>query len=505
MIYCLRKLVGLLVSIGCAVQAFEIPVEEDLTITTLTNGVQVWLKPHETPRGEISCRIVARNSRVEIPQVFALDCPAHIFEDELPYFVDYCRESIHQQTECDIGIMVVGDFDLPGLEGFLKRAMGIFAARQVAMTPAPVTVWRQEATEGVSCSLRYATPKFQVNNDDDIKQLWVFYLLQAMSQDRFHKALSFVNAEWIFHPEPKYFLPRLQTSARGRQKTGKEADEMLIICLKAMQELKKDGFTKAELSNAKAKLQANLMSFYQSNPNENTLADYYASHFSFGHFSFGTTVPNYEAFMTSSLSLIGDISMQDMADALGKYFRDNSRSVELRVAKDFPQANELIETRVRNGLNDYKADGLMFDVIAEEAQVDLYATLPINEGEAQLIYEIIDIMATHNLAKLLLKKSEMEKRGKKVHHVHPIRFLGTVFTNPYLKKCMAEIMDSFFKWDGFISGLSERLDEEYQKENILPYVPGFCQAVKANPDQVRFYIQKRKWEDLVIYLIKLGS
>jgi hypothetical protein len=480
------------------VQAFEIPLEEDLTITNLTNGVQLWLKPHEDPRGEICCRIVARNPKAEVPQVFSLDCPAHIFEDELPYFVDYCRESIHKQTECDIGIMVVGDFDLQGLEEFLKKGMGIFAARQGTMAPSPVAVLRQEALEGVSCSLRYATPKFQVKNDEDIKQLWVFYLLQAMSQDRFHKALSFVNAEWIFHPEPKYFLPGLQTSAKGKQKTGGEADEMLLVCLKAMQELKKDGFTKAELSNAKAKLQANLMSFYQSSPSENTLADYYAS-----HFSFGTTVPMYEAFMTSSLSLINDISMQDMAEALGKYFKDNSRTVEIRVAQDFPQSNELIETLTKKGLNDYRADGLMFDVDAQETQVDLYANLSITEGEAQLIYEIIDIMATHNLAKLLLKKSEMEKRGKKVHHVHPIRFLGTVFTNPYLKKCMAEIMDSFFKWDGFISGLSERLDEEYQKENILPYVPGFCQAVKANPDQVRFYIQKRKWEDLVIYLIKL--
>ena len=499
MIDYLRKLIGLLLSLCCSVYAVEVTPEEDLTITTLPNGVQLWLRLHEAPRGEIACRIVARNPSVDVPQIFSLDCPADIFEDELPYFVEYCRESIRHQTACDIGIIVVGDFDLQGLQTFLTTAMEIFAQRQMTGVLSPVTIIRHEALEGIYCALHYATPRFLLRNDQDIKKLWVFDLLQKMCYDRFHKALSYVNAEWMFSPEPKYFLPYLQTSAKGRQKSGKDPSEMLVTSLTAMQELKKDGFTKAELSNAKAKLQTLLLSFYQPHPDENMLADYYTS-----HFSFGTAVPSYETFMTSSMSLIEDISMQDMAEALETYFLDNSRTVEYKLAKEFPQPNETIEAKAKKDLSNYQSDGFVFDLDDEALETDLYTTLLISEAEVQMVYELIDIMATNNLAKLLVRKSEMEKRGKRINHIHPMRFLGTIFSNLHLKKCMADVMDSFFKWDGFMSGLAPRLEEEHQKDNLLPYIAGFCQAVKANPDQVRFYIQKKKWEELVTYLVKLA-
>src|SRR6185437_8394013 len=100
-------------------------------------------------------------------------------------------------------------------------------------------------------------------------------------------------------------------------------------------------------------------------------------------------------------------------------------------------------------------------------------------------------MATNNPISLGIKKSDLEKKGKKILHVHPLRFLGTILADPYLKGCLKEIRTSYFKWNGFMDGLAPRLDQEMARQNLFPYLSGFCQAVKANPEQVKVYAQKR--------------
>ena len=112
-------------------------------------------------------------------------------------------------------------------------------------------------------------------------------------------------------------------------------------------------------------------------------------------------------------------------------------------------------------------------------------------------------MAHNNPIKLGFKKKDLEKKGRKINHVHPIRFLGTVFSDPYLKGCMKDIRESYFKWHGFVDGYSVRMEEEHDKGNLLPYVNSFCQIVNGNPDQVRAFIMKRDWEGLMRYLVRL--
>ncbi len=497
----IRELVGFLVTWVCTVGAVEIPADEDLSIRSLANGVQLWLREHGAGSQAISCRIVARNPELASPQIFSLDCPVHIFEDELPSFVEYCRESIQQEAQSDIAVVTVGDFDVAEIEEFVKNEVEIFAERQSKLYTPPVTISRFDQPGVVYCALHYPTPRHELKTDQDIKQLWIFYLLQSICQERFHKALSVINTEWVHHSEPRYFLPSLQTAAYGRHSLSLgQVDTALIASLQAMDELKRNGFTKAELSNAQAKLQQKLMKLYQASPDAQALADYYTS-----HFAFGSGAPHYDLFMTTSLNLISEISMEDMAHALSAYFTDSSRRVEIRIAQEYPSTDEMIAGLIKQDLDDYKTDELRFNVPENVEHTDLYAQLPITETEASLIYEIIDTISSTSWPKLLLIASEVERKGRRVDNVHPLRFLGTIFSNNHLKKCMIDLMDSFFQWNGFISGLAKRLGDENKRNNLLPYVPGFCRVVKANPDQVRFYIQRQKWEELVIYLIKLGS
>lgn len=130
-----------------------------------------------------------------------------------------------------------------------------------------------------------------------------------------------------------------------------------------------------------------------------------------------------------------------------------------------------------------------------------YDTLLISGEEKHLIAKLLTTMADNNVIKLLFEKKKLEKIGERIHHVHPMRFLGTVFTDGRLSSSMKEISRSGFKWDGFMEGFAERMRGEAKRGNLLPYVPGFAEAVHRNPEEIAAYIERLDFEGLVKYLI----
>ncbi len=123
--------------------------------------------------------------------------------------------------------------------------------------------------------------------------------------------------------------------------------------------------------------------------------------------------------------------------------------------------------------------------------------LPITEKEKRLINIIITTMAEKNILQLALVKRSMEKKGKKIDHVHPMRFLGYILSSSELRGCLRTIKKSSFKWDAFVGGFGRRMKEEYSNNNLYVHIPGFCQQVGGNPDVVTRYIHKKDWEGLI--------
>jgi hypothetical protein len=133
--------------------------------------------------------------------------------------------------------------------------------------------------------------------------------------------------------------------------------------------------------------------------------------------------------------------------------------------------------------------------------INHYAELPLRYAEMKIISRIIRTMAEKNVFRLLLEKKKMERDGEKIEHVHPMKFLGFIFEDPHLRHCMQAIKKSYFKWNGFMEGLSERMKEESERNNLAAYVPGFAKAVETNPDDVMRYIRKHDWDGLVRSLL----
>ncbi len=139
----------------------------------------------------------------------------------------------------------------------------------------------------------------------------------------------------------------------------------------------------------------------------------------------------------------------------------------------------------------------------EEAQFleDGFHQLEISQTDKKLISYIISSMAEKNMFQLGLQKKSLEKRGKQIEHVHPLKFLSFLFSQPHLRQAMQEIRTNYFKWNGFMDGLSKKLDSEANAQDLLPYVEGFATSLNVDSRRVAYYLEKKDWEALVVFLM----
>jgi hypothetical protein len=150
-------------------------------------------------------------------------------------------------------------------------------------------------------------------------------------------------------------------------------------------------------------------------------------------------------------------------------------------------------------------------VAMQSAVAVLYATggqegsfldqLPLSHEEQKIIAKIISTIGSKNEILLLLEKRSLERKGKEIEHVHPLRFLSVIFTDRELKAYFRSIRKSHFKWGHLLDGLSRRLEEEADRDNLLRYLPAFSQLLEVNLDVLRVLAHNRDWEAFVTYLL----
>ncbi len=127
--------------------------------------------------------------------------------------------------------------------------------------------------------------------------------------------------------------------------------------------------------------------------------------------------------------------------------------------------------------------------------------LPLHDWEKQTIAYIITNMADKNVFQLLLEKKDMERKGKKINQVHPLRFIGYVCSDLRLKRFLRLIKKNTFKWDGFIDGFSGRMREEASRGNLQRFVPDFAAQVGVDPVDIMPFIQRVDCDGLVRFIV----
>ncbi|MBU6384294.1 MAG: hypothetical protein KGQ49_04185 [Verrucomicrobia bacterium] len=127
--------------------------------------------------------------------------------------------------------------------------------------------------------------------------------------------------------------------------------------------------------------------------------------------------------------------------------------------------------------------------------------LACSEQDRMDIYEIVSTVAEKNKLSLLFQQNYLREKGAQVNHVHPLKFLGVIFSNPHLKTCMFYIWDDYFKRTSFMADLAPALTREADKDKLQPYLQSFCKEVGAASESVKGFFESRDWDGFVLYLI----
>ena len=62
-----------------------------------------------------------------------------------------------------------------------------------------------------------------------------------------------------------------------------------------------------------------------------------------------------------------------------------------------------------------------------------YKDLVCTEQDKAIVYEIISTMADNGKLSLLFKQAHLKEIGAQINHLHPLKFLSAIFSEPHLK------------------------------------------------------------------------
>lgn len=453
----------------------------------------------------------------------------------------------------EMAVIAVGNFSREEILGLIDKHFGevLLASYQTLLESSEsIQIDTDAMASEVAISVRFPNTARTIQTYGDLKEAWKYLILQDLYQQRLERCSRSLEKAWI-HPHPRFFYPVEGYSLISHEM----AENLLALILWQIENIRREGFAKEEFYSVKHGILGlfQYLSSVAADPNPAFLASYYADQFLLGNQCLG-----YEPFLAASIELIEEIQFNELFPYIDDFLAERHRSIHLvypeifyhcgltkdqiedltkkvssiltssqssevseegnsRMFKNHSESQESWifneESKERKTLpirNEETAktiplrlaDNLPWMAInAAPDSVALFHQLPLNDKEKRLMKSIFTTMAEKDIIQLALIKRTMTKKGRKVNRVHPMRFAGYLFSNPELKSCMKKIAKSSFKWDAFVDGFSRRMKEENSNNNLHKYVPGFCQEVGANPDEISRYINKRDWEGVVKCLL----
>lgn len=221
------------------------------------------------------------------------------------------------------------------------------------------------------------------------------------------------------------------------------------------------------------------------------------------------------AFLIFPITLIGleiHIVVPEGED-LTFHISDETTAVDLKALIEEHTGIRIDEQKLM--FNDFEVDGQATRADYTSTEYELLVNTPIALSlsrdylagvaphEASDIHYIVTTLANVPTIGLAFYSGSLDQAGDRINHVHPFRFLQTVFTSEELKVCIRNVKNKGWVWNRFMSGLSESLDEEAAAGNLKPeFIHDFAAIVGIDPSKIVPHIEKRRWKSLVSALIK---
>jgi hypothetical protein len=140
---------------------------------------------------------------------------------------------------------------------------------------------------------------------------------------------------------------------------------------------------------------------------------------------------------------------------------------------------------------------------SEKAKVYRDYSKRVTEAEKKLVSFIILTMGNGSLRSIWSERSALERAGDQIDHLHPLRFLMTIFSDEKMKAAMGNIHGRSFVWGRFKKGLFVSLDEESDKDNIsLESIRDFAKTIGVDHNLLLRPLKQKKWDEFIHLLIK---
>jgi hypothetical protein len=532
---CIGSLCALIAQIfSCPLEMEDfIPSDQKLSMARLQNGVSAIVQEHAQPAKSASIKLVFRDSPLE----YAAAHLATADLEELEHFLKDCQTKLLlAEKNCwgqtddtlynpqDLGIVAVGDFPKSEVAAIVERVFSSLShhpSGEMHETWKPILLKTSPERSDAVLSIFFSSSQHPVKIIQDLRKQWIDLLFQGLFQERMQ--IKLLSENLVAEAAAHTFITPSKAFGITTRCTGNQAYAVLDAMLTEIEKVKRNGFSIEEFSHSKAQF---LEKIEQMKLKENIqLASFHADRF----VQDAGSVP-FEFFIEASSKLLESISLKEVGERAVASLADVNRSIDIACpescASDFSQArlSLLLAKAYQNpsteeGRNDLSADEvktwtdnlkptsklqeqlLCAQTVEDSPQLEFFFSLPLDDNEKRVINAMILTIAEKNVIKLGLMRKTIEKKGKRIHHVHPLRFIGYIFATPHLKTSMHKIRKSSFKWDGFIDGFSKKMKDESNNGNLIQYIPGFAEYLDVDFEECMHYVHKKDWEGFVKFLL----
>jgi len=141
------------------------------------------------------------------------------------------------------------------------------------------------------------------------------------------------------------------------------------------------------------------------------------------------------------------------------------------------------------------------DLVAMGPPRDYHAPLSTQE-QADIRY-VVNTLSDVHTTKLMIYQLSLNRARDRILHVHPLIFMGFIFSDPVLKVKVRNIKSKSWVWPQFIAGFRDSMNDEHHRDNLLPeFYEGFANLVGIDLNKLDHPITQTDWEAFVLALIK---
>lgn len=126
----------------------------------------------------------------------------------------------------------------------------------------------------------------------------------------------------------------------------------------------------------------------------------------------------------------------------------------------------------------------------------------LNGQEVGDIRYIITTLANRSLLSIARCRESIENAGDRIDHIHPLRFMYTVFTDEEMKVGIRNIRGRGWIWGDFISGIKGSFVTEASNNNVThDQVLDLAQSAGIDPNIILPAWQTQDWDALIDLMI----